>query len=47
VAVTDEQAKAEFWPRYRDLITRVAPERGFPLPTKDRFDWETRTAHST
>lgn len=41
VAATDEQAKAEFWPRYRDVITRVAPERGFSLPTKDRFDWET------
>jgi probable LLM family oxidoreductase len=40
VAATDEQAKAEFWPPYRDLMTRMAPERGFPLPTKDRFDWE-------
>jgi alkanesulfonate monooxygenase SsuD/methylene tetrahydromethanopterin reductase-like flavin-dependent oxidoreductase (luciferase family) len=40
VAATDEQAKAEFWPRYRDLITLMAPERGFALPTTDRFDWE-------
>jgi len=41
VAVTDEQAKAEFWPHYRDIITLVAPERGFAIPTRDRFDWET------
>jgi probable LLM family oxidoreductase len=40
VAATDEQAKTEFWPRYRDLITLMAPERGFALPTADRFDWE-------
>jgi hypothetical protein len=29
VAATDEQAKAEFWPRWRDVITLMATERGF------------------
>jgi len=41
VAATDEQAKEEFWPRYRDTITLVAAERGFAVPTSSRFDWET------
>jgi len=41
VAATDEQAKAEFWPRWRDIITRVAPERGFAIPTEASFDRET------
>jgi probable LLM family oxidoreductase len=40
VAATDEQAKAEFWPRYRDIFTLVAAERGFANPTGDRFEWE-------
>jgi probable LLM family oxidoreductase len=41
VAPTDEQAKAEFWPRWRDLITRVAAERGFRIPTEASFEAET------
>src|ERR1700676_1015517 len=41
VAATDEQAKAEFWPRWREIITLIAPERGFALPTEESFDWET------
>src|SRR5690349_18913511 len=41
VAATDEQAKAEFWPRWRDIIALVAPERGFAIPTEESFDWET------
>jgi probable LLM family oxidoreductase len=41
VAVTDEQAKAEFWPRWRDIIALIAPERGFAIPTEESFDWET------
>jgi alkanesulfonate monooxygenase SsuD/methylene tetrahydromethanopterin reductase-like flavin-dependent oxidoreductase (luciferase family) len=40
VAATDEQAKAEFWPRWRDIITLVAPERGFAIPTEESFDAE-------
>jgi alkanesulfonate monooxygenase SsuD/methylene tetrahydromethanopterin reductase-like flavin-dependent oxidoreductase (luciferase family) len=41
VAATDEQAKAEFWPRWRDIITVMAPERGFAIPTEASFDAET------
>ena len=41
VAATDEQAKDEFWPRWRDIITLIAPERGFAVPTEESFDRET------
>ncbi len=41
VAATDEQAKEEFWPRWRDIIALIAPERGFAVPTEESFDWET------
>lgn len=41
VAATDEQAKDEFWPRYQEIITLIAPERGFAPPAASRFDWET------
>src|SRR5262249_60932629 len=41
VAATDGQAKAEFWPRWRDIIALVAEERGFAIPTEGAFDWET------
>jgi alkanesulfonate monooxygenase SsuD/methylene tetrahydromethanopterin reductase-like flavin-dependent oxidoreductase (luciferase family) len=41
VAATDEQAKAEFWPRWREIIALIAPERGFALPTEESFDTET------
>ena len=41
VAATDGQAKAEFWPRWLDTITVMAPERGFAIPTKASFDRET------
>jgi probable LLM family oxidoreductase len=41
VAATDEQAKAEFWPRWREIITLMAPERGFAIPTEESFDAET------
>jgi alkanesulfonate monooxygenase SsuD/methylene tetrahydromethanopterin reductase-like flavin-dependent oxidoreductase (luciferase family) len=40
VAATDDQAKAELWPRYRDTITAMASERGFAPPTAGKFDWE-------
>ena len=33
VAETDEQAQGELWPAYRDIITRLGPSRGFPMPT--------------
>ena len=41
VAATDEQAKAEFWPRWREIIALVAEERGFAIPTEASFDRET------
>ena len=41
VAATDEQAKAEFWPHWRDIITVMAPERGFSVPSEESFDRET------
>jgi alkanesulfonate monooxygenase SsuD/methylene tetrahydromethanopterin reductase-like flavin-dependent oxidoreductase (luciferase family) len=41
VAATDDQAKAEFWPRWRDIIALIAPERGFAIPTEESFDTET------
>jgi probable LLM family oxidoreductase len=41
VAATDEQAKDEFWPRWRDIITLMAPERGFAIPAEESFDRET------
>ena len=41
VAATDEQAKAEFWPRWLDIITLMAPERGFAIPTAESFERET------
>ena len=44
VAPTDEQAKAEFWPRWRDVITLVAAERGFRIPTEASFEAETGPA---
>src|SRR5712672_2332895 len=34
VAATDEQARAEFWPRYREVITRYSRIRGFAIPTE-------------
>jgi alkanesulfonate monooxygenase SsuD/methylene tetrahydromethanopterin reductase-like flavin-dependent oxidoreductase (luciferase family) len=41
VAATDEQAKAEFWPHWRDIITVMAAERGFAVPTEASFERET------
>jgi probable LLM family oxidoreductase len=40
VAATDEQAKAEFWPRWRDIMTAMAPVRGFAIPTRQSFERE-------
>src|SRR5690348_10013162 len=40
VAATDQEAKEEFWPRWRDIIALIAPERGFAIPTEESFDWE-------
>jgi probable LLM family oxidoreductase len=40
VAETDEQAREEFWPFYRELFSRVAVERGFRIPTRASFNEE-------
>jgi len=37
VAATDEQAREEFWPHYRDMITKVSATRGFAIPTESSF----------
>jgi probable LLM family oxidoreductase len=37
VAATDEQARDEFWPRYREVITRYSRIRGFAIPTEETF----------
>jgi probable LLM family oxidoreductase len=41
VAATDEQAHAEFWPHWHDLVSLVARERGFAVPTEESFGYET------
>ncbi len=38
IADTDEQAKDELWPHYRDMTTRIGRERGWPAPTRARFE---------
>jgi len=37
VAVTDEQAREEFWPHFLEVIRRVSKTRGFAVPTKESF----------
>jgi len=41
VAVTDEQALDEFWPRYQEVISRYSKIRGFAVPTRQSFLQET------
>jgi alkanesulfonate monooxygenase SsuD/methylene tetrahydromethanopterin reductase-like flavin-dependent oxidoreductase (luciferase family) len=41
VAPTDEQAREEFWPHWRELIRLVAAERSFAIPTEESFAYET------
>ena len=41
IADTDEQARDELWPHYRDVLTRVGRQRGWPPPTKEQFLRET------
>ena len=40
VAETDEQAQAEFWPHWRETLTRVSKERGFRPPTEESFAYD-------
>jgi len=40
VAATDEQAKEDVWPHYRDMMTRIGGERGWAPVGRDHFDRE-------
>lgn len=40
VAATDAQAKAELWPHYRSMMTRIGAERGWPPMGRDHFERE-------
>jgi probable LLM family oxidoreductase len=40
IAETDEQAREELWPHYRDMITKIGRERGWPPPSRAQFDAE-------
>src|SRR6266704_2062775 len=37
LAVTDEQARDEFWPRYLQVIRHYSKIRGFAVPTRESF----------
>lgn len=37
VAATDEQAREELWPHYREMFGRIGAERGWPPVTKDKY----------
>jgi probable LLM family oxidoreductase len=41
VAATDEKAREEFWPHYLEVIRRVSRTRGFAIPTRESFRYET------
>lgn len=38
VAETDEQARDELWPHYREMHARIGRERGWPAMTRAQFD---------
>lgn len=38
IAASDEQAREEFWPHYREVMDRLAHERGFSPMTRDRYE---------
>jgi probable LLM family oxidoreductase len=40
VAATDQQAKADLWPHYAAMMTRIGGERGWPPMTRDHFERE-------
>jgi probable LLM family oxidoreductase len=41
VAGTDEEAKADLWPHYEAMMTRIGGERGWPPPSRAQFERET------
>jgi alkanesulfonate monooxygenase SsuD/methylene tetrahydromethanopterin reductase-like flavin-dependent oxidoreductase (luciferase family) len=40
IAETDAEAKELLWPHYRDVITRIGRERGWPPLTRERYEAE-------
>jgi alkanesulfonate monooxygenase SsuD/methylene tetrahydromethanopterin reductase-like flavin-dependent oxidoreductase (luciferase family) len=40
VAATDKQAQDDIWPHYRDMMTRIGRERGWPPVTHEQFERE-------
>jgi probable LLM family oxidoreductase len=40
VADTDQAAKADLWPHYEAMMTRIGSERGWPAPTRAQFERE-------
>jgi probable LLM family oxidoreductase len=40
VAATDEAAREALWPHYRDMLTRIGAERGWPPVTREQFERE-------
>jgi probable LLM family oxidoreductase len=38
VAETDEQAREELWPHYREMHARIGRDRGWPPMTRSQFD---------
>jgi probable LLM family oxidoreductase len=38
ISDTDEQARDELWPHYRDMTIRIGRERGWPAPTRAGFE---------
>jgi probable LLM family oxidoreductase len=40
IAATDDEAQEVLWPHYRDVITRIGRERGWPPLTRARYDAE-------
>lgn len=41
IARTDEEAKEQFWPHYRQLIDKLGRERGWPPTSRAKFEIET------
>lgn len=41
VGETDDQARDELWPHYREMHTRIGRERGWPAMTRQQFDHQT------
>jgi len=42
VAETDEQAREEYWPHFREMMARIGAERGWPPMSRAQFDQEVR-----